>query len=198
MIAKNMKVCGVGVNDADFPIKPKGKLVRSYRVWSHVLNRCYSSKYHKIQPTYIDCYVEEVWHKYSNFHLWFMDQEPPEQWAIDKDILSQGNKIYSPSFCVMVPRELNNFTNEHAATRGDLPIGVCYNKKTKYFEAWCNEVNSRKQKFLGSFRSPEAAHSEYRSFKWEQAKVWIDRIQSDSRYKRKDDLCKGLETRYKI
>jgi len=47
---------GVGVNDADYRVKPKidGKLVccPAYHSWKLMLLRAYCAKYHERQPTY--------------------------------------------------------------------------------------------------------------------------------------------------
>lgn len=63
-------VCGVGyLGDGPFysrredgtPITPE------YNDWYAMLTRCYSEKYHKIQPTYKNCDVCHEWHNFQNF-----------------------------------------------------------------------------------------------------------------------------------
>lgn len=48
-------------------------------------------------------------------------------WAIDKDILVKGNRIYSPSTCCLVPPNVNLLFTKCDKSRWNLPIGV-----TKY------------------------------------------------------------------
>ena len=36
-----------------------------YKVWNHMIRRCYSTKQQDKSPTYIDCSVDERWPKYS-------------------------------------------------------------------------------------------------------------------------------------
>lgn len=56
-------------------------------------------------------------------------------WALDKDILVKGNKIYSPETCCFVPQEINNLFTKRKSCRGTLPIGVKYIKENKKFSA---------------------------------------------------------------
>ena len=57
-LSKRGLVHGVGVNDADYRVKPKidGKLVccPAYHSWKLMLLRTYCAKYHARQPTYSD------------------------------------------------------------------------------------------------------------------------------------------------
>lgn len=51
------KLYGVGVNDSGIPIKKDGKKLKEYDLWGCMLKRCYSDKYHQVQPTYKECEV---------------------------------------------------------------------------------------------------------------------------------------------
>ena len=65
-------VYGVGylgvMENKDIPKATKnGQITKEYRLWSHMLERCYSEEYHKTRPTYKDCTVAEEWHNFSQF-----------------------------------------------------------------------------------------------------------------------------------
>ncbi len=144
MRKKNKLVCGVGVNDYEGNVTENGKHIKSYNTWCSMLARCYSSKAQIKMPTYIDCSVCEEWLSFSNFKIWF-DENYVEGFHLDKDILVQGNKVYSPEFCRFVPQYLNKLLTDCGNARGDLPLGVAESKpdhKTRKinstYKALCN------------------------------------------------------------
>lgn len=75
-----------------------------YRIWHHMFYRCYSPDAYK---TYEKCEVCEEWYNYQTFAEW-CSKNYRENFALDKDILVSGNKIYSPKTCCFVPQEINN------------------------------------------------------------------------------------------
>tara|TARA_R110000796_G_scaffold96239_7_gene201885 strand:- start:2789 stop:3391 length:603 start_codon:yes stop_codon:yes gene_type:complete len=167
---KNKFVFGVGVNDADYvvkPISPGGKRERCpfYTAWKNMLGRAYDTKHHAFFPTYIGVTVCEEWHSFMAFRAWMMGQDW-EGKHLDKDIRQPGNKHYCPQTCMFVTQQINNLLLDCAATRGDLPIGVgrCYGR----YKARVSENN--KSKHLGLFDTPEEAH-----LAWRKAKVAIIR-----------------------
>lgn len=114
------KVCGVGINDSETPINrrvtlphPVGKQIQKtiwacpfYVLWADMLKRCYSEKYHAKYPTYKDYSVCDDWVYFSNFKRWVETQDW-EGKELDKDILVEGNTIYSPDTCIFVTKEVN-------------------------------------------------------------------------------------------
>lgn len=148
-------VYGVGVNDADHAVNVNGKHIKAYATWKGMLERGYSDKYKAKNPTYNDVTVCDEWLSFSNFERWFNDHYI-EGYHLDKDILFPSNKVYSPDTCVFVPGWLNKFVTDCGASRGEYPVGVHYNKQCKKFRAMIR-MNG-KQKHLGRFDTPEAAH----------------------------------------
>jgi len=154
-------IYGIGVNDADYIVKPVIGGVRSYcpyyKVWIGVLERCYSEKCQKKHPTYKGCKICPEWHSFMVFQSWMKAQDW-ENKELDKDILGDG-KLYSPNTCCFVEKWLNNLFNDCRATRGKYPIGVTYQKSCKRYRSQIN-INGVKQ-YLGVFKSPEEAHEVY-------------------------------------
>lgn len=123
MRKKNKLVYGIGVNDYEESIRENGKSMKSYAIWHGMIQRCYSTKLQQTKPTYIGCSVCPEWLSFSNFKKWF-DENYIEGFHLDKDILVEGNKIYSPKFCRFVPQYLNNLLTDRRNARGELPLGV--------------------------------------------------------------------------
>lgn len=64
-------VQGFGVND----LKGTEYEKEIYTKWASMLNRCYSERYHKVQPTYVGCSVHEDWRLFSKFRSWALKQD---------------------------------------------------------------------------------------------------------------------------
>lgn len=160
MINSKRKLCRIGVNDADYQVKPRtGEKCKYHTVWSNLINRCYSPSYQKLYPAYIDCTVADEWLTFSVFKEWMSDQNW-ESNHLDKDLLVKDNRIYSPSTCIFVSRLVNNFMTEATASRGDYPIGVYLNKSGSYIAQVKNWVTGYPH-YLGSFSSQDGAHKAY-------------------------------------
>ena len=166
-------VYGVGFNDADYVVKKmeiigyvngkkKQRLVWEcpyYRAWCGMLERCYSAKYQERWPTYIGCSVSEDWERFSNFRSWMMEQDW-EGKHLDKDLLFEGNKVYSGDKCVFVTKVVNLFTTDRGNDRGEWMIGVSWHKSTNKFRAQCHNTFTKKNEHLGLFTSEIEAHQE--------------------------------------
>ncbi len=123
MRKKNKLVHGIGINDLDEQVYINCRAIKAYDCWCQVLNRCYSIKSQIKRPTYVGCTVCDEWKYFSNFKKWH-DENYREGFHLDKDILIEGNKVYSPETCVFVPQYLNAILNDHGRARGDLPLGI--------------------------------------------------------------------------
>ena len=186
-------VCGVGVNDADYVVKKletvgyvdgkrKRKIVWEcafYRAWTNMLERCYSKKWQEKYPTYIGCTVSDEWLTFRNFRSLLMTQDWQDN-QLDKDILFEGNKVYSPETCVFVSGMVNKFTTDSGAARGEWLIGVCWDKEKNKFQAYCNNPFTKKKEYLGYFACEQEAHNAWLKRKLELAKE-LAVIQTDPR-----------------
>ena len=83
---------------------------------------------------------------------------------LDKDILVQGNKVYSPVTCIFVTKEVNCLFNKKEKSRGDCPIGVSFHKRDRVYLASCSVGG--KYHYIGSFSSSIDASNAYKSFKY--------------------------------
>lgn len=185
-------VYGVGLNDADYTVKPSvnGRQVWCpfYRAWSNMLKRCYDSKHQAKGSAYIGCVVCHEWLTFSNFKSWMISQSWNGK-ELDKDLLVKGNQVYSPDACVFVDGATNKFTTDSGATRGEWPIGVCFDNKSGKFRSYCCNPFSGRKECLGYFTCPEQAHQAWKKRKHELALQLAD-LQNDQR------VANALRSRY--
>ena len=180
---KNKKlVYGIGTYDADYAVQKfeilgytDGKREQKqvwvcpyYRAWRNMLQRCYSVEYQERKPTYIGCTVSEDWLTFSNFRNWMVAQDW-EGNQLDKDLLIEGNKVYSPETCVFVTQTVNSFTTDCRASRGEWLIGVSWNKPTGKFQSRCRNPATKKLEHLGYFTCEQEAHEAWLKRKVELA-----------------------------
>ena len=193
-------VNGIGVSDLPYSVtryeivNGKVKLIWAcpfYSAWKGMINRCYSEKCQKRQPTYIGCSVSESWYSASRFKEW-MEKQDWEGMQLDKDILVEGNKIYSPDACVFVSQEVNKFLTDKSRCRGDLPIGVSFNKENGKFRSNCSNPFTKKQEHLGYFTCPQEAHQAWRDRKHELAVML-----ANSEFVTDERVAKALINRYR-
>lgn len=181
------KVHGIGINDSITPVqkfeylgyvngKKKQKLIwvcPHYTKWKQMLERCYCPKKHAKFPNYKDCTVTDEWLLFSNFREWSISQgmcSNKQSLTLDKDILVEGNKCYSPETCIYVPNKINTFILDNFKNRGDLPLGVNLNKSKTRYEAWCRTPYERRSIYLGVYDCPVEAHNVWKNTKYEFAK----------------------------
>lgn len=104
-------ILGVGLNDCPgWSGRSNLYNFKVYRMWHHMLNRCYSAKYLETRLTYVGCTVCERWHILSNFAEDIKSLPNYDLWVkginnvLDKDIRVPGNKVYSPQTCMFVTK----------------------------------------------------------------------------------------------
>ena len=141
-----------------------GKKTPAYRSWQSMFTRCYCPLSKVEKPTYVDCEVHPDWHNFQDFAEWYYNQPCCDMgYELDKDIICKGNRVYSPEFCCLVPRELNSLLTNNKASRGEYPIGVNFRKGTGRYEVRTNEHGIRKH--IGIFDSIEDAFLGYKAAK---------------------------------
>jgi hypothetical protein len=186
---------GVGINDADYQLKiqkelPKldGKRRRKllwvcpyFSRWVNMLQRCYSRSFQKSRQTYIGCTVCDEWLTFSNFKAW-MEKQDWEGKELDKDLLVDGNKVYSPDTCVFISQSLNKFFSYRGKANGLLPIGVSIHKASGKYQAKCCNPITNVREHLGYWDNFEEAHEAWVNRKNKIA-IMLSELQTDKRLK---------------
>ena len=185
-------ICGVGINDADYQVKPLVNGVRLicpfYSTWVRMLERCYSSKFHKTRPTYIGCSVSSEWLIFSQFKAW-MEKQDFNGKQLDKDLLVANNRIYGPDYCLFVTARINTMLNNNAASRGDYAIGVDFHNGNKKFRSRYRTVT--KHITIGYFNTEQEAHQAYLKYK---KQVIIETALEQDDIRLKDALLRIADT----
>lgn len=151
---KDKKIYGVGYNDM-----PRGWVSESpenykiYNTWRHMLLRT-TEKWQRKYPTYqgITCcddwlylsnFAEDV-KRLNNYEAWLKNEET---YLLDKDVLGNGNKVYSKETCCflnytesnrdVISRNPENLTKLH---QGGKEYGMRRAKPVKATHSKTNEV----------------------------------------------------------
>lgn len=158
---------GVACLGAKYYKREKNKEnVKVYQCWSNMLIRCFDEKYKEKEPTYKDVTCCEDWLCYENFVDWIISQDNYDvwlnnkQWALDKDIIKKGNKIYSPETCCLVPKRINNLFVKNTTERKDnYPVGVYFNYESQRYQAQVSTLRNNKnyRRNCGYYPTPEDA-----------------------------------------
>ncbi len=161
-VSRRSLVCGAGVNDADYQVKTQATGDRvvcpAYQSWVNMIMRAHHPAYKKRNPTYEDVSVCSEWAYFMKYRSWWITNHV-DGYQLDKDLLKVGNRVYSSSTCVFVPRWLNSFNGSHAAARGEYPMGVTWDKEKRLYAARCNNPFTGKREHLGRYDTPEEAHA---------------------------------------
>ncbi len=152
---------------------------KAYRTWNHMITRCYSEKQQIIQPSYMGCSVDERWYNFQVFAEWF-ENNYIEGFALDKDILVKGNKIYSPETCCFVPLQINQLFSVNSINRGNTPIGVRVSRNL--FQVSLKKFG--KHITYGSYKTTDEAFKVFKYHKElyikEVADIWKDKITTET------------------
>lgn len=149
-------ILGVGINDV-----VRASHTNQYRTWVSMISRCYSNSYG--YSIYKGCSVCPEWLVFSNFKAW-MDLQDWQGKHLDKDILVQGNKIYSPDTCAFVDRQLNAFVKLGNPGK-TLPIGACKMGTRQAYKSQISNPFTKKPEVIGIFSTPAEAHQAWRARK---------------------------------
>ena len=177
-------VYGVGYLGEGVHIKTvKRKATKVYDIWKAMLARCYCNIFQQKQKTYLGCSVCDEWHNFQVFAEWYVNHEfYGLGYDLDKDILSKGNKIYSPDTCCLVPSEVNRVIVEKERNGRVLPTGIWKRGDSgAYTSKVMGEDGSVKS--LGVFRSADSALIAYKAARENRVKQvaekWKGKIKPD-------------------
>lgn len=160
-------VYGVGIHDeGEYKITENGAPTKAYQAWRNMIERCYSSDYHKRHPTYIGCAVHPDWFSFQSFAEWYYLNHPTgNDYHLDKDLKVLGNRTYSPGTCLFVSQVVNKFFSDQARSRGRYLIGTCWHRRSGKFMAQCSNPLEKKNDYLGLFTDQISAHLAWRKRK---------------------------------
>lgn len=130
-----------------------GKWSRVYLCWRHMLERCYHEKSSWQYPAYYGiCTVCDEWKCFQTFAEWYKEREYDidGRLHLDKDILFDGNKEYSPDKCLLVPQKINMLFMDYRPNKDGLPHGIGKAANGRYSSAY-------RGKSLGVFNTLEKA-----------------------------------------
>lgn len=161
-----------GIFICDIQSELNGIMFKYYNIWYEMIRRCYCINYKTKKPTYNGCSVCNEWYILSNFKKWF-DKNYIENYHLDKDIIIDGNKVYSPDTCCFIPQYINSLFNDNKRSRGKYLLGVFWSIDHNKFRSLLSIYN--KQIHLGYFDNELDAHNAWLKAKREYArKLAID------------------------
>ena len=167
---------GIGyLGEGKYKTWENGKNTTWFKIWYHMLERCYDPKYQEKYSTYRGCKVETYFLNFQNMGGWIEDnyyEVPGERMCLDKDILFKGNKIYSRDTCIFVPERINLLFVKCDKSRGDCPIGATPTLSGNY-QVRCWNGNGERIS-LGTYPTKEEAFKVYKQYKEKLIKETID------------------------
>ena len=147
-------ICGVGyIGVGEYKTGTNTKHTEEYQNWTCMIRRCYDEKLKERYSAYYgDCFVCDEWHNFQNFARWWNEniyRVGTERMHLDKDILFDGNRMYSPNTCVISPQRINMLFMKKP-NKYNLPNGIKPSSKGRYESKYNG-------KHLGVFDSIEDA-----------------------------------------
>lgn len=167
---------GVGyLGEGKYKMFENGKDTDEFKIWYHMVERCYNPKLQEKYPTYKGCMVEDYLLNFQHMGEWIEEnfyEIPGERMHLDKDILCKGNKVYSRDTCIFVPQRINSLFVKNDNSRGKNPIGVTELPSGNH-QAYCNNGYG-KYIYLGVYSTKEEAFRVYKEYKEKVIKEVID------------------------
>lgn len=167
---KREPVYGIGHVEDDEVRYINGKMTPPYQVYKDMCKRCTEHRC-KGQECYVGTTICKEWSSsFKTFRIWF-EKNYKEGFHLEKDVLGNGRKVYSPETCRFVPRELNLMCVSNKKERNGLPTGV-YLRHGKYSVMM---MQHSKSKYFGSYETVEEAKEVYRTEKLKYCKSVADK-----------------------
>lgn len=109
----------------------KGIRTVEYSMWTSMMDRCYGER--EQYSSYVDnTEVCGEWLNFQNFSEWFNQNKYDignERLHLDKDIQYEGNRIYSPYHCILIPQILNEQFKHHSGREKQIDVDLPYTIK---------------------------------------------------------------------
>lgn len=170
------------------------KKTKTYEKWVHMIRRCYDNdeKYR----LYSDCMVDSRWHNFQNFandcEKLGYDKLFELGYEIDKDLLSNGNKIYSIDTVIPLPQCVNSFlANRLDGKNTSGATGVC--KNDRYKKKWIARLYfDGKEIFNERFEDFNDAVIAYNNKRSEIANVYKNILRNDKNYSYDENVINNI------
>lgn len=117
----------------------------------------------------------------KSFVMWYLEhyyEVEGESMAVDKDLFGDGDSVYSPENCCVLPQGLNAMLAnckkhyyEGTDVENALPLGVCYSGRVNKYYGKITFNGSERNIQLSDWDTPEEAFAEYKKMK--QADILI-------------------------
>lgn len=154
-------VYGVGyIGEGKYKPTKNNRITKEYSTWNNMLKRCYNKKLQEKLHTYRGCTVCNEWKNFQVFAKWF-EGNHVEGFHLDKDLLVNGNKVYSKKTCAFIPQELNKFITNNKSNNTSGHIGVSWNKKMGKWMSNIRDCDTHRYIRLGYFTDPQEASNSY-------------------------------------
>ncbi|MGL5191425.1 MAG: hypothetical protein ACRC7S_17425 [Cetobacterium sp.] len=154
---------------------------KSARLWSGIIERALGKPGSR-GDAYKEVTVCEEWKNYDNFKMWYDENYPHHlenrvgRLELDKDLLSENIKIYSPHTCVFLPQCVNSFMTNTKRVNTSGYTGVSKTTKGKWRASITDpRVELRRgNRCLGDFKNIEDAVKAYANARREIAEYYKD------------------------
>lgn len=164
---------GRGIIDVDYVTHTKQGTCPYFIRWRNMFDRCYNENRSDRNLSYSSCEVCEDWYSFKSFRDWMTGQNWQDK-HLDKDLIVKGNKIYHPSRCLLIDRELNMFLSNISNYKG---YTKAKNRKKKYRVQI--SVNG-KNNYVDSFYTKEEAIECYKDAKRKLIQEWANKYKLDN------------------
>lgn len=145
--------------------------------YSSMKLRCVPNGYiWKRHPTYVGCTND--FGGFQDFCNWAVHQVGYDipGYHLDKDILAEGTKSYSPDTCVFVPQHINKLFKANPNPKRDLPLGVHIDERGRIIAQLSK--TGRKTVVLGRFKTVDAAFLAFKHSKEKYVKELAEQYKS--------------------
>ena len=143
---------GIGyLGEGKYVTWENGRFTKVYEIWKSLISRCYGELPGYKAYSGIATICDE-WLNFQNFAEWWTNEkyDCDGRLHLDKDILFDGNKEYSPDKCLLVPQKINMLFMDYRPNKDGLPHGIGKAANGRYSSAY-------RGKSLGVFNTLEKA-----------------------------------------